>query len=140
MNVKIIFLGAGVCLTSMTIHQGIVLSQSHDRHGDHVSHQKHHGHGKALVIKGGPNAPTLKIRLTKDADSGWNLNVLTSNFRFSPEHAGGIHIPGAGHGHIYVNGKKIARLYGPWFHITELPKDGVRVRVTLNANDPTGIL
>lgn len=49
--------------------------------------------------------------------------------------ASGDHKPGEGHAHVYVNGAKIGRLYGPWLHLPNLPKGEVTVEVTLNAND-----
>ena len=42
---------------------------------------------------------------------------------------------GEGHAHVYVNGTKIARLYGTWMHIGSLPPGDVEVRVALSSND-----
>lgn len=67
--------------------------------------------------------------------SGWNLRLKTTNFEFSPENANGPHQAGEGHAHLYVNGKKRARLYGRWFHIDRLPPGRVALTVTLNSND-----
>ena len=108
----------------------IAPAQAQAQHKDHA-----HAHGKVLMMPAGRAAPSLKILLTRDAVRGWNLHVQTRNFKFAPEHASGKHVEGEGHAHIYVNGKKIARLYGPWFHIGELSAAGAEVRVTLNAND-----
>lgn len=94
-------------------------------------HDHHHG---ATVDVGGPNAPTLSARLHRDPVSGWNLHIETENFRFAPENAGRGDRPGEGHAHVYVDGEKIARLYGPWMHIASLPEDA-NVEVTLNSND-----
>ena len=78
--------------------------------------------------------PTLAVELVPDPVSGWNLHVETENFAFAPEHAGAPHVPGEGHAHVYVDGEKIARLYGPWLHVPALPP-GATLEVTLNAND-----
>jgi hypothetical protein len=40
-----------------------------------------------------------------------------------------------GHGHIYVGGMKIGRLYQPEARIGTLPKGEHQVRLTLNTND-----
>ena len=40
-----------------------------------------------------------------------------------------------GHGHIYVSGMKIGRLYQPEARIGTLPKGEHQVRLTLNTND-----
>ena len=94
-----------------------------------------HHHGEPLSLPPGPSAPTLGIAITPDPKSGWNLRIETTNFRFSPEHASGPHRAGEGHAHAYVNGRKVARVYGPWFHLDALPKGEVAVTVTLNSND-----
>ena len=87
------------------------------------------------MIKPGPTAPAVALSVKKDAMSGWNVQVMAKNFRFAPENASGAHKSGEGHAHLYVNGKKIARMYGPWFHIGKLPAGSAKIRVTLNTND-----
>lgn len=109
-----------------------------DGHGDHDHGAHHHGahhHGKPISLPGGPSAPTLEIVISEDSVDGWNLHVRTTNFRFSPEHVNGAHRDGEGHAHLYVNGKKLSRIYGPWFHIGSLQSGLNEVTVTLNAND-----
>ncbi len=83
----------------------------------------------------GSNGPTLDVQLKKDPDEGWNLHVMTTGFTFSPANVGRPHVPGEGHAHVHVNGRKIARLYGPWMHIGTLPEGEVEILITLNAND-----
>ena len=95
----------------------------------------HHDHEALLPVQGDPPPPTLGIDISRDPKSGWNLKIATTNFRFSPENASGPHRTGEGHAHLYVNGQKRARIYGRWFHIGDLPKGEVDVRVTLNSND-----
>jgi hypothetical protein len=94
----------------------------------------HNGHGEQIAVPLGPDMPTLAATLTPDPVSGWNLRVEPTNFRFAPESAGAPHVPGEGHAHVYVDGEKIARLYGPWMHIPGLAP-GATVEVTLNGND-----
>ncbi|MDE0523245.1 MAG: hypothetical protein OXH79_14935 [Boseongicola sp.] len=93
-----------------------------------------HDHHEMLDLAGS-NAPTLDIQVKKDPDEGWNLHVMTTRFTFSPANAGRAHVSGEGHAHVHVNGRKIARLYGPWMHIDTLPEGEVEILVTLNAND-----
>lgn len=113
-----------------------------DGHGHGHGHHKAKGHGSGahahgvpLMIKPGPSAPAVALNVTQDAMSGWNVQVVARNFRFAPENASGPHNAGEGHAHLYVNNKKIARMYGPWFHIGKLPQGGAVIRVTLNTND-----
>ena len=92
-------------------------------------------HHRVTVLTAGPDAPTLDLVVTKDVDHGWNVNVVTTNFQFAPEKVGGKAVPGEGHAHLYVAGEQVARVYGPWFHISKLPHGLVDITVTLNAND-----
>ena len=71
--------------------------------------------------------------LTKDPMSGWNLFIQTSNFRFTPENVNQAHQVGEGHAHLYINGQKFARIYGPFFHLPDLAGDQNEIKVTLNA-------
>lgn len=93
-----------------------------------------HDHIKAINFPAGPNAPGIEIAVIKDGMAGWNLQVVPHNFRFSPENASSLDNPGEGHAHVYVNGTKLARLYGTWMHLSDLPKGKVEVTVSLNTN------
>ena len=105
-------------------------------HGAAVAANGHsHLHDEFVSIPSGPDAPTLDIDLTPDPVAGWNLHVKTSRFEFAPHSASRDHVPGQGHAHVYVNGRKIARLYGPWMHLASLPDGPATVRVTLSTND-----
>ncbi len=81
------------------------------------------------------DAPSISLAVEEDAKSGWNVTVSTDGFTFTPQHVNGENVTGEGHAHLYVDGVKVARLYGPFFHYPE-DFDGTRTfRVTLNAND-----
>ncbi len=97
-----------------------------------ADHARMHGQPITLAAE---DAPSLAIRVKPDPMSGHNLYVETDGFAFAPQNASGDHKPGEGHAHVYVNGAKIGRLYGPWLHLPNLPKGEVTVEVTLNAND-----
>lgn len=125
---------------------GVTLD-GHD-HGDAAAHGAHqtgandtHHHGGMLMLPDEADAPTLDASLQPDPASGWNLHIRTTGFRFSPENANLGHVAGEGHAHVYINGGKYARIYGPWLHIPSLPKGLVTVEVTLNSNDhrPLGV-
>ena len=111
-----------------------------DGHGGHghaaASGKAHHAaHERMIDLSGGPTAPTVSAELTADPVSGWNLHVMTENFRYAPDKAGFAHAAGEGHAHLYAGDIKIARLYGPWMHIAELPEGAKELRITLNGND-----
>lgn len=84
-------------------------------------------------------APSVALEVTEDPDAGWNVRLVTERFTFAPERVGAQAQPGEGHAHLYLDGDKIARLYGSWFH---LPADALAagehtLMVQLNANDHT---
>ncbi len=104
---------------------------------DHESHDHAVVHDR--MTEAADPVPSLALSLTRDADGGANLHLRTENFRFAPEAAGGPHRPGEGHAHIYVDGEKIARAYGPWFHIVEVSDHAQSLTVTLHANDHSAL-
>ncbi len=83
--------------------------------------------------------PQLNISLSEDSMSGVNLHLETNNFQLeSPTLAGNraINIV-EGHAHLYVNGKKIQRVYGSDIHIPGkyINKGVNQISVTLNGHD-----
>jgi hypothetical protein len=107
--------------------------------GRAAGHGGHHDHGKVIDYPAGPEAPAVDFKLLPDPVGGWNLHIQTTNFIFRPEQVNGANMPGAGHAHVYVNGRKLARIYGPWTHLAKLPPRPFVLRVTLNANDHSGL-
>jgi len=80
-------------------------------------------------------APALAVRVGKDAMDGWNLTLMTENFTFTPESIGGTALPNSGHAHLYIDGAKVARLYGPHFHIPDLAPGQYEITVALSSDD-----
>lgn len=133
----IIGLGLGGGIGFLTAAANSVSLAGHD-HGAHdhagtAEGMEHHNHD-GMVEVSPDSAPSLSVELIEDPMSGWNLHVLTEAFQFTPENAGAAHVMNEGHAHVYVDGVKIARLYGDWMHIAVLP-DAAEVSVTLNTND-----
>ena len=117
--------------------------------------EKGHGHqmrkpGKARMKKGHggmkhsvkvipasyKNPPSVKIRLEKDAHTKGALNLFLDlkNFRFAPEEVNKTSKINEGHGHLYLNGEKLTRLYSVSYFMDKLPKGDLEIRVTLNTN------
>ena len=88
-----------------------------------------------IEIGEGTAVPTVAIKIAPDPIQGWNLELLTQNFKFAPEHASLEHYPGEGHAHLYIDGVKIARIYGLWYHIKEISPGQHVLTVTLTSND-----
>jgi len=91
--------------------------------------------GKDHAVPDGEPAPTLSINAKPREAGGFDVTVETTNFRFSKEAADGPHEAGVGHGHIYVGGVKLGRVYGDRAEVPPLPKGEHIIRVTLNTND-----
>lgn len=84
-------------------------------------------------------APVVELRAQADEHGGWNLQLATERFTFTPDRTGGEARGGQGHAHVYVDDEKFSRAYGEWFF---LPAGAVgdgehTVLVTLNADDHT---
>jgi methionine-rich copper-binding protein CopC len=94
-----------------------------------------HSHHETYKHPAGTPAPTLKLTVTPDAKSGFNIKLETTNWTWTPDQVGTAATPNTGHGHLYVDGVKVARLYGPWYHLEKLTPGQHDIRVTLNAND-----
>ncbi len=114
---------AGIAV-AMTAGQAVWAEGSHS-----------HAHHQSVQAQVGSQVPKVRIEVTEDAASGWNVRIDTTDFRFTPENANGAHVPLEGHAHLFVDGEQVARLYGPWFHLGALPPGERRIMVTLNAND-----
>jgi hypothetical protein len=98
-------------------------------------HQSQTAHTATMIaIPKGQAVPTIKLVVTPDAMKGWNMHIQTENFTFAPERAGQSSKTTEGHAHFFLNGKKLARLYGPWAHIPSLPKGKNELKVSLNTN------
>lgn len=93
-----------------------------------------HGHGR-LEIPAAAAVPQVAITLSPDALRGWNLHVQVEHFQFAPGPDAPLDAFDQGHAHLYINGEKVTRLYGPWYYLPSLPSGDVEVRVTLNTND-----
>ncbi|MER6447800.1 hypothetical protein DEJ51_06675 [Streptomyces venezuelae] len=84
-------------------------------------------------------APEVQLTVRPDSEDGWNLQLAVTNYRFTPDSTGGAALPGAGHAHLELDGRKLARLYGPWFHlpVAQVPEGTHTLTVRLYADDHT---
>lgn len=115
---------------------GVTLD-GHDHDHDHgaVATDDHsaHDHGEVISLDAA-TAPTIDLTLHTDPMGGWNIQAITSNFRFAPEHVSTAHVAGEGHAHYYVNGEKIGRMYSAWQQLPAVESGDV-VTVNLSSND-----
>ena len=78
---------------------------------------------------------SVSITAEPDAAGGVNVSIQAEGFRFAEELVDQAHTPGAGHAHIYVDGVKLGRVFGPDYHIDSLSPGEHEIRVALNTND-----
>ncbi|MCX4525038.1 cupredoxin domain-containing protein [Streptomyces sp. NBC_01551] len=97
------------------------------------------GTGHRLREVPAEGAPEVRVAARPDSEDGWNLQLTVRNFRFTPDSTGGAALPGAGHAHLELDGRKLARLYGPWFHLpaAQVPEGAHTLTVRLYADDHT---
>jgi hypothetical protein len=89
-----------------------------------------HGHAATSVEA---TDMAVDIVVLPDPESGYNLTVLTEGFTWSPQGVSRPDVFGEGHAHLYVDGEKTARLYGPDHHL-QLDPGGREVKVVLSTN------
>ncbi|MGI9612912.1 MAG: hypothetical protein ACR2QO_08395, partial [Acidimicrobiales bacterium] len=93
-----------------------------------------HGHGDTELFESA-DPPAIDVTVSEDPKSGWNVFADVPGFSFAPEDVGSAAVDGEGHLHLYVDGEKITRLYGPWWHIAELEAGTHEIMIEVSAND-----
>ena len=87
----------------------------------------------------GKKIAKVSLVVKPDMMAGYNVQIKTLNFKWAPNHASMAHRKGEGHAHIYVDGVKIGRVYGEWYHLNvanlNLTPGEHTVLVNLNGND-----
>ena len=86
----------------------------------------------------GPLESTVPVNmdLTAEVDpaGGLHIRIATENWQWAPEEVNQESRPGVGHAHIYANGEKLSRIYGPEHYVADLPPGRYEIRVDLNDN------
>lgn len=97
-----------------------------------------HAHGAGAephIVSGDGLVPGVSIQVFEDPKSGWNINTVPSEFELAPWNASTDFVEGEGHMHLYIDGRKITRLYGEWYHLGDLTDGDHEIRVELSGND-----
>ena len=108
-----------------------------------------HDH-KPISIPEGAETPKINIAIFQDKKDGFNLHISVANFELEPPEFESTFITSPaqssiamnekfvvdGHAHLYVNGKKISRVYGNYLHLPSgLFNPGINmIMVSLNAH------
>ena len=107
-------------------------------HGDEftaASDSSAHQHGAAAHDSIESEVP-ISVSFTTEVDDHGvvDVQITTEGWLWTPDNVDGEHVPGEGHAHIYVDGVKIDRVYGPSYRLEGLEPGERQVRVTLNSN------
>ncbi len=83
---------------------------------------------------------SVKLKATEDPMGGYNLFAKTKKFTWAPEHVNAEHKKWEGHAHLFIDGVKITRMYGPYFYLGayylgSLAPGEHEVTVGLNTNE-----
>ena len=126
---------AAIGVTILANNAGITTAYNRDTPSDPHSRTSADPHHQMREIPAGEPIPSVKLVVHPDTMRGYNLEVQTTNFKFAPEDVNKAAKPGEGHAHLYVNGKKITRLYSSWYYLDRLKPGKNEIRVSLNANN-----
>ncbi|MEV5399960.1 hypothetical protein AB0N26_27920 [Streptomyces cellulosae] len=82
-------------------------------------------------------APQVTVEVAPDADGGWDVRLRVRNFRFSPDGTGRRAEAGRGLAHLKVNGRRVAVLRTPEYHLAPgaFPRGTHQVTARLYADD-----
>lgn len=121
----VIFSFVGVMLYYHQLNSHTTVSNTHKNH-----------HQQLVEIPSTYPVPKITGAITQDPTGSWLLEIQTANFRFAPENIGSTSIAfNEGHAHLYINGKKINRIYGHFYNIDYLKPGTHHIKVTLNGNN-----
>ena len=100
--------------------------------GSHSSSGHHHSTEPGTIESEVP----ISISFTTEVDDhgGVDIQITTEGWLWTPDNVDGEHVTGEGHAHIYVDGVKIGRIYGPTYYLEGVEAGERQVRISLNSN------
>lgn len=112
---------------------GVYLSvtrASDDHDGSRHAASGSHDHGGMVETSG------MSVEVTAEVDpiDGINVHIIPTGFVFAPERVNQADVDGEGHAHVYVDGEKVGRAYGEWFHLKGVSPGEREISVTLQTN------
>lgn len=118
--------GLGIARTVNSSTNDLVADESHGAMG--------HSH-KKMEIPADKPVPEVDLIVHQDTMKGWNLEIKVNNFKFAPETVNQNSNPNEGHAHLYINDKKITRIYGNWYYLGNLEPGNNKITLRLNTNN-----
>lgn len=128
-----VYIGVGTLVTPRIVQSHHTQPQTVSSADQNTKHH-HHNHHKQLEISANQATPTVELVAHPDQVQGWNLELKVTHFNFAPSQVNAPSKTSEGHAHLYINGKKVTRLYGNWYYLSELPTGANTLKVTLNSN------
>ncbi|MFG2355498.1 hypothetical protein [Streptomyces sp. NPDC048521] len=85
------------------------------------------------------NAPEVGVEVTPDSGGGWDVRLSFHRFRCSAPGAEPTAVTGRGLAHLFVDGRRVARLRTPEYHLPDrlVPRGTHHVTARLYADDGT---
>ncbi|MDE2780936.1 MAG: hypothetical protein OXI91_14850 [Chloroflexota bacterium] len=86
----------------------------------------------------GPMESPVPVTISVSAlpvDGGLYVEIDTDGWKWAPQEVNAGNTDGAGHAHIYSDGVKLSRVYGPYHYIPHLAAGEHEIKVSLNSND-----
>ncbi|MFY4719591.1 hypothetical protein [Streptomyces sp. LaBMicrA B280] len=95
--------------------------------------------GRRLREIGGRNAPEVGVEITPDSADGWDVRLTFRHFRVSAPGARPTAVTGRGPACLFVDGRRVARLYTPRYRLPArlVPHGTHHVTARLYADDGT---
>jgi len=91
-------------------------------------------HGNSFEVPEDEPAPSVRIHAVQEG-AGWRVTLDVENFTFSRDAVDAPHQPGVGHGHLYLDGLKLGRIYDTETIVGTLPAGEHELKIELNTND-----
>lgn len=129
-----VYIGVGALVTPRIVQSHHTQPQTVSSADQHKPQHHHHQHHKQLEISANQATPTVELVAHPDQVQGWNLELKVTNFNFAPTKVNAPSKTSEGHAHLYINDKKVTRLYGNWYYLSELSTGTNTLKVTLNSN------
>lgn len=79
--------------------------------------------------------PTASLSVSGGVNIGWMLKIRTTGFAFSPESINQLHRPGEGSASLFIDGKRVTKIFGPYFELPDLSPGPHRLFVGFVTNN-----
>lgn len=108
----------------------------HFKYGHNPFNAQTNHHYIQIEIPENMTPPSIAGAVKQDPSGTWYVEIQTENFTFTPENVGLEQTSyNEGHAHLYLNGKRMNRMYCQYYNLGKLKKGKYKILVTLNANN-----